>query len=188
MKKNINEQISRIKTMMGLNESMDMNEVPSDFTFFRENEQLSGLRDALDKNRMVSVAYVMKNGEVRHMLVRRYLSAYVPSDKPKTEKQANMPENTDVIAVIDMNAYRNTLKDLRTQGVGEDEAKAEAAKKAWRRMKLTNVLGFMVGGNFIDLRDENDIMGRYGEEIYNSLTKGMINAMEVQANQGEENN
>lgn len=186
--KNLNEQVSRIKAMMGLNENIEMNEVPSDFTFFQEDEQLTDLRDALDKNRMVSVAYVMKNGEVRHMLIRRYLSSYVPSDKPKTEKQLNMPENTDVIAVIDMNAYQKNLKDLRTQGVNDDEAKAEASKKAWRRMKLTNVLGFMVGGNFIDLRDENDILARYGEQIYNSLTKGMINAMEVQANQGEENN
>jgi hypothetical protein len=37
----------------------------------------------------------------------------------------------------------------------------------------------LVGGNFVDLRDENDIMNRFGEEIYNSLTKGMVGAMQA---------
>ena len=35
----------------------------------------------------------------------------------------------------------------------------------------------MVRGNFIDLRDENDIMNRFGEEVYNSLTKSMKNVL-----------
>ncbi len=35
----------------------------------------------------------------------------------------------------------------------------------------------MVRGNFIDLRDENEIMDRFGEQVYNSLTKSMKNAL-----------
>jgi hypothetical protein len=35
----------------------------------------------------------------------------------------------------------------------------------------------MVGGRFIDLRDENEIMDRFGETIYNSLSKSMINSL-----------
>lgn len=38
----------------------------------------------------------------------------------------------------------------------------------------------MVGGRFIDLRDENDIMDRYGEQVHNQLTKSMIGAMQAQ--------
>lgn len=186
MKKTLNEEVSRIKKMMGLNENIEMDEAPSDFQFFREDESLEDLRNALDKNRMVSVAYVKKDGTVRHMLVRRHLSSYVASDAPKTDAQANLQANNDVKRVIDMNAYRKALKELRTQGVADEQAKAEAAKKAWRTINLKEVLGFLVGGKFVDLRDENDIMDRYGEDIYNSLTDGMINSMEAQA--GEENN
>jgi hypothetical protein len=62
-------------------------------------------------------------------------------------------------------------------GVDDDQAKAEASKVAWRSISLENVLGFMVRGNFVDLRDENDIMNRFGEEVYNSLTKSMKNAL-----------
>ena len=35
----------------------------------------------------------------------------------------------------------------------------------------------MARGNFIDLRDENEIMDRFGEEVYNSLTKAMKNVL-----------
>jgi hypothetical protein len=161
-------------------EQHELDEVPSDFQFFRSHESLEGLRDALAKNRMVSVAYVKKDGSVRHMLVRRHLSAYVPSDAPKTDAQMNVGPNNDVKRVIDMSAYRKTLKELRMQGMGDEQAKAEAAKKAWRTINLKEVLGFLVGGNFVDLRDENDIMARYGEGVYNSLTPGMVNAMQAE--------
>jgi hypothetical protein len=67
----------------------------------------------------------------------------------------------------------------------EEGAKAEAAKKAWRSINLKEVLGFLVGGNFVDLRAENSIMERYGEEIYNSLTNGMVRAMEAEQGEGE---
>lgn len=43
----------------------------------------------------------------------------------------------------------------------------------------------MVGGQFIDLRDENDIMGRFGEEVNNSLTRSMVNAMNQEVAQEE---
>jgi hypothetical protein len=69
-----------------------------------------------------------------------------------------------------------------------DEMKAMASKGAWRSINLKNVLGFMVGGQFIDLRDENDIMGRYGEDVYTSLTKSMTDAMNQEAQQNEPEN
>lgn len=156
-----------------------LNESPSDFQFFQTHDSLEQLRDALAKNKMVSVAFVKKDGTVRHMLVRRHLSAYVASDAEKTDAQANVQANNDIKRVIDINAYRKALKELRMQGVDDESAKPEAAKKAWRSINLKEVLGFLVGGNFVDLRDENDIMNRFGEEIYNSLTKGMVGAMQA---------
>jgi hypothetical protein len=174
---------SQLKRLVG--ESINMDEAPSDFQFFHTNDSLQQLRDALDKNRMVSVAFVKKDGTVRHMLVRRHLASYVASDAPKSDAQANLQANNDVKRVIDMSAYRKTLKELKGQGVDEETAKAEAAKKAWRTINLKEVLGFLVGGNFVDLRDENSIRERYGEEIYNSLTNGMVRAMEAEENGGE---
>jgi hypothetical protein len=44
----------------------------------------------------------------------------------------------------------------------------------------------MVGGRFIDLRDENQIMDRFGEEVHNSLTRSMVSAMQAQAQPVEE--
>lgn len=163
-----------------LSEQHELDEVPSDFQFFTSHASLEQLRDALAKNRMISVAYVKKDGSVRHMLVRRHLAAYVPSDAPKTDAQMNIGPNNDVKRVIDMSFYRKTLKELRTQGMGDEQAKAEAAKKAWRTINLKEVLGFLVGGNFVDLRGENDILARYGQGVYDSLTPGMISAMQAE--------
>jgi len=81
----------------------------------------------------------------------------------------------DVKRVIDLNAYNKSLRET-----GDKEL---SAKKAWRTINLDNVLGFMVRGNFIDLRDENEIKDRFGEDVHNSLTKSMVSAM--QANQAE---
>jgi hypothetical protein len=134
---------------------------------------------------MVSVAYVKKDGTVRHMLVRRHLASYVASDAPKSDAQANVQANNDIKRLIDMSAYRKNLKELRAQGMDDEEAKKIASGKSYRSVILTNVLGFLVGGNFVDLRDENSIRERYGEEIYNSLTNGMVRAMEAEENGGE---
>ena len=102
--------------------------------------------------------------------------AYIGSTADKTEKQQNLNANNDVTKVIDVNAYIKALKVNHGN-------KAQAASAAWRTLNLKNILGFIIGTNFIDLRDENEINERFGEEIYNSLTKSMVNAMEQQQNQ-----
>jgi outer membrane protein OmpA-like peptidoglycan-associated protein len=136
-------------------------------------EPLQSLRNALDKNQMVSVAYVKKDGSVRHMLVKRNISSYVRSDREKTEKQANVESNNDIKKVVDFTLYRKNLRDN-----GGD--KEMAAKSCWRTINLKDVLGFSAGGNFIDLREENDILNRFGETIYGSLTKSMQRAMDAE--------
>jgi hypothetical protein len=141
----------------------------------KNSPRFEEFRKALAKNVNVSVAYVKNDGTVRHMLVKRYLSSYVPSEKEKTEKQMAINQTHDVKRVIDLNAYNKSLRET-----GDKEL---SAKKAWRTINLDNVLGFMVRGNFIDLRDENEIKDRFGEDVYNSLTKSMVSAM--QANQAE---
>jgi hypothetical protein len=144
-----------------------------------DDENLQDLRDAIDKNKMVSVSFVKKDGEVKHMLVRKNLSSYVGSEREKTDAQMNVEMNHDLKKVVDINAYKRELKYLRNQNPEMDSTtiKQMASKKAWRSINLKNVLGFMVGGRFIDLRDENEIMDRFGETIYNSLSKSMINSM-----------
>lgn len=148
-----------------------------DYESFTQGDELQQLRDAIDRNVLVSVAFVKKDGSVRHMSIKKSLSSYVGSDREKTEKQMNVEMNNNIKKVVDMNSYIKKLKELRGMGMEDEQAKMEAAKGAWRSINLENVLGFMVRGNFMDLRDENDIMNRFGEEVYNSLTKSMKNAL-----------
>jgi hypothetical protein len=156
---------------------------------FQDDENLQELRDSIDKNKMVSVSFVKKDGEVKHMLVRKNLSSYVGSDREKTDAQMNVEMNHDLKKVVDINAYKRELKYLRNQNPEMDSAttKQMASKKAWRSINLKNVLGFMASGRFIDLRDENEIMDRFGETIYNSLSKSMINSLRPVADNPDNN-
>jgi hypothetical protein len=149
----------------------------------QDDENLQVLRDAIDKNKLVSVAFVKKDGNVKHMLIRKSLSSYVGSDREKTDAQRNVEMNNDIKKVVDVNAYKREIKRLRGENpeMNDAEVKQMASKGAWRSISLGNVLGFMVGGNFIDLRDENEIMDRFGEQVYNQLTKSMVGAMQAQA-------
>jgi hypothetical protein len=150
-----------------------------DYQSFREDENLQDLRDSIDKNKLVSVAFVKKDGSVKHMLVRKSLSSYVGSEREKTDAQMNVESNHNIKKVVDVNAYKREIKTIRNENPEMEDSlvKQMAAKKAWRSINLTTVLGFMVSGRFIDLRDENEIMDRFGEEVYNSLTKSMVAAM-----------
>jgi hypothetical protein len=168
-------QMRRLLDKM-INESkMGIDEL--DYQSYTEGDDLQQLRDAIDRNILVSVAFVKKDGSVRHMAIKKNISSYVGSDREKSEKQMNVEMNNNIKKVVDINAYNKKLKELRNMGIDDDQAKSEASKVAWRSISLENVLGFMVRGNFVDLRDENDIMNRFGEEVYNSLTKSMKNAL-----------
>lgn len=153
-----------------------------DYESFHSDENLSQLRDAIDKNKMVSVAFVKKDGSVKHMLIRKNLSSYIGSTREKTDAQMNVESNHNLKKVVDINAYKRELRNLRAESPETDDTllKQSAAKKAWRSVNLENVLGFMVGGQFIDLRDENNIRDRFGEEVYNSITRSMVSAMAQQ--------
>jgi len=153
-----------------------------DYESFHSDENLSQLRDAIDRNKMVSVAFVKKNGSVKHMLIRKNLSSYIGSAREKTDAQMNVESNHNLKKVVDINAYKRELRNLRNMDPQTDEVilKQKAAKVAWRSVNLENVLGFMAGGQFIDLRDENNIRDRFGEDVYNSITRSMVNAMAQQ--------
>jgi hypothetical protein len=166
-------ELDRIKQLSGV-EGLDVEE---DWASFQSDENLQKLRDAIQRNIIVSVAFVKKDNTVRHMAIKQNLAAYVPSGAPKTDKQANVEQNNDLKKVVDVNSYNKKLKELRGQGVEDEVAKAEAAKGAWRSINLKNVLGFMVRGEFVDLREENQIRDRFGEEVYNSITSSMKSAM-----------
>jgi len=140
---------------------------------YMSGETLQPLRNAFDKNQMVGVAYVLKNGSVRHMSAKRNIKSYVRSNAEKTEKQANVESNNDIKRVVDFSLYRKNLSD----NGGDREM---AAKSCWRTINLKDVLGFSVGSRFIDLRQENDILNRFGETINNSLTKSMQRAIEME--------
>jgi len=163
-----------------------------DYQSFYEDGNLEDLRNAIDANRLLTVLFVKKDGSIKSMLIRKFLKSYVRSENPKTELQQDIFKNNDLKAVIDMGAYRKELRDMRAAnpGMDDEQIKKMAGDKAWRRISLPNVLGFLVAGKFIDLRDENQIMERFGQQVYDSLTPSMVRAVEQenQANQEEEAN
>ncbi len=177
------------KEVKGIEESMDMSEL--DYESFHEDENLSELRNAIDRNKTVSVAFVKKDGTVRHMAIRKNLSSYVASDREKTDAQMNVEQTHNLKKVVDINSYIRDLKRMRAENrdnpnpVDDNELKQMAAKKAWRSVNLQNVLGFLVSGKFVDLRDENQIMDRFGPEVHGQLTKSMVRSMEQE--QGNNN-
>jgi hypothetical protein len=156
-------------------ESNNLSEL--DYQSFSTGDEMKELRDAIDRNIVVSVAFVKKDGTVRHMGVRKSLAAYKHATGDRSEAQRNVESTHNLKKVIDVNAYIKNLKVSRAKGLPEDEAKAQAAKYSWRSINLENVLGFMAQGKFIDLRDENDILNRFGQDVYDALTPSMKNAM-----------
>lgn len=137
------------------------------------------VKENYKRNVTASVAFVKKDGTVRHIAFRRNIKAYVPSDAPKTEKQINMLQNNNLMQVVDTNAYIKALKELG----GDKEA---ASKKAFRNFKLDNVLAFMASGQVFDMRDENNIMEKFGEEVYSQLTPNMKAALQNDINQSSD--
>jgi len=133
-----------------------------DLTFDKLPEQV---KKSFDGGQILSVVFIKDNGEVRPMAFSKFTKAYVPSDRPKSEKQANVLANNNLMQVYDRNKYKQLRKEL-----GNDE---KAAKGSWRRLKLDKVLGFLAGGQFFDMRDENRIKDRFGEEVYKQLTPAM---------------
>jgi hypothetical protein len=173
----IKKVVDKMVNEQSYNRTMDED---LDFESFRNDENLEGLRKAIDANRLVTVLFVKKDGTIKQMLIKKFLSSYVKSENPKTELQQDVLKNNDLKRVIDMGAYRKELRDMRAANpeMDDNEIKKTAGNKAWRTISLPNVLGFLVGGKFIDLRDENQIMERFGEGIYNSLTPSMVRAIE----------
>ncbi len=127
------------------------------------------VKEKYKNNITMSVAFVKKDGSVRHMAFRRNLLKYEKSEAEKTEKQMNVLRNNNLFLVYDVNLFIKAKKEL-----GDD---AEAAKKCYRRIKLDSIMGFLCGGKFYDMRDQNKIKERFGDEVYDQLTQSMINKM-----------
>ena len=113
-----------------LNGSMEQPVDELDHAGFHDRDDLQILRDSIDRNKMVSVAFVKKDGSVRHMLIRKSLKSSVFSDAPKTDAQMNIQSNHDLKRVVDINSYKRELKKLRNDNpeMDPDEMKTMAAK------------------------------------------------------------
>jgi hypothetical protein len=156
---------------------VDTNEMALSHQDFHTSEDLADLRNAIDSNRIVSVAFVRSDNEVVIRAIRKNVKAYVPSDKPKSEKQMNVDANNDLLTIVDVNTHNQLIRS----GMSRDEA----SRKCWRKFRLNNVLGFLVGGKFKDLRQENDILERFGQEIYDKINPKMRRALQDELNQQE---
>lgn len=168
-----NEIIRLIKVVLSEQEEID--EV--DYESYINSETFAPLRDAIKMNKTVSVVFVKKDGTVRPMAIRRSLGSHIFSDTPKSQAQQDVNQNYDLKRFIDINAY---IKNKRETGDAE-----AAARASWRTVSLRDTLGFLAGGHFVDVRDENQIRERFGEEVYNSLTPNMVRAAELQQQNAE---
>jgi hypothetical protein len=128
------------------------------------------VKQRYENNGRIGVAFVKKDGSVRHMSFSKTLKAYQPSTAAKTDAQANYRQNNNLWSGYDVNAYIKAKRET-----GDDAA---AAKQSFRNFKLENVLAFSAGGRVFDMRDENNIVERFGEDVSNALTKTMIQALE----------
>ena len=136
------------------------------------------IKDYFRRNITMSVAFVKKDGSVRHMAFRRNLKSYEGSDKEKTEKQSSVLINNNLMNVYDTNKFIQLKRE--TGDV------AQAAKGSFRNFRLDNVLAFSVGGKIFDFRDQNQIKERFGEEVYASLTPSMISSLKSDEERGSE--
>jgi hypothetical protein len=128
------------------------------------------VKQRYENNGRIGVAFIKKDGSVRHMSFSKTLKAYQPSAAAKTDAQANYRQNNNLWSGYDVNAYIKAKRET-----GDDAA---AAKQSFRNFKLENVLAFSAGGRVFDMRDENNIVERFGEDVSNALTKTMIQALE----------
>lgn len=128
------------------------------------------VKENYKRNITTSVAFVKKDGTVRHIAFRRSIKAYEASTAEKTDAQINVLKNNNLMNVVDTNAYIRALKEFEGDS-------AAASKKAFRNFKLENVLAFMASGQVFDMREENNILERFGEEVYSQLTKSMVSAL-----------
>lgn len=128
----------------------------------------------------VSVAFVKKDGTVRHMAFRDSLKSYKKSEAEKTEAQKNYLSANNLMNVYDTNIYIKTKRENIQNGMSPEDAAADASKKSFRNFKLENVLGFVCNGKFYDMREKNNIVERFGFDIAQKLTKGMEKAMEAE--------
>jgi hypothetical protein len=131
------------------------------------------------RNITISVAFIKKDGTVRHMAFRRNLSAYERSEAEKTEKQLNYLVNNNLMNVYDTNSFIKRKKANKDSGMSEEDAAKAAANESFRNIKLENVMGFLCNGEFYDMRQQNKIAERFGEEIASQLTKAMVNSMKA---------
>lgn len=164
-----------------LNVLKEMFEEPvnEDLTYseLKSSPELEILRNAIDNNKTVSIVFVKKDGSVRPIAFRKNFNYDFKGKDLLNTLQGNSSRN-NLLKGYDINVYIKAKREL-----GDPK---EAAAKSWRAIKLETVLGFLVGGKFFDLRDENRIMEKFGKEVYNQLTKSMISAANSELSNADE--
>jgi hypothetical protein len=119
------------------------------------------------------------------MAFSKFTKKYKPSENPKSDAQANVLINNNLMVGYDRNVYNKLKKELGYDKSlpleQQEQIEQEAAKKSYRRFKLDQVLGFLAGGKFYDLRAENNIP----PEIAGQLTDRMKQKAAAELNQAE---
>lgn len=168
--KNIQRKNIILETLY-MEEKNQLNEIDNFLTFITLPDCV---KDNFQKNVTMSVAFVKTDGSVRHMAFRRNLLSYIKSDKEKTEKQLNKLKNNNLMSVYDTNIFIKTKKENIINGMSEEKAAEDAANKSFRLFKLENVMAFLCNGEVHDMREKNNIVKRFSEEVATQLTKQMI--------------
>ncbi len=143
------------------------------------------IKQSYDGGKILSVVFVKSDGTVRPMAFSKFTKKYKPSENPKSDAQANVLINNNLMVGYDRNVYNKLKKELGYDKSlpleQQEQIEQEAAKKSYRRFKLDQVLGFLAGGKFYDLRAENNIP----PEIAGQLTDRMKQKAAAELNQAE---
>jgi hypothetical protein len=143
------------------------------------------VKQSYNGGKILSVVFVKSDGTVRPMAFSKFTKKYKPSENPKSDAQANVLINNNLMVGYDRNVYNKLKKELGYDKSlpleQQEQIEQEAAKKSYRRFKLDQVLGFLAGGKFYDLRAENNIP----PEIAGQLTDRMKQKAAAELNQAE---
>lgn len=149
------------------------------------------IKACIKSGQVVGMVAMTSKG-IRVINFKKYTKFYQKSDAPKTDAQKYMSSNNNLFLCYDIAIYSENkdeffesildkilqenpeMDEYEAKNIAEREAKIKAAAKAYRTFKWDNVIAFMCAGVVADCREINDIMNRFGEEAYNSLTPNML--------------
>jgi hypothetical protein len=147
--------------------------------FLTKSKLDSEVLSALASNKTVGITFFRKDGTLRTIALRKFLSKYIR----KTDGSSRTEEQKETLMIgYDTNLYIKYYKEILADIINEyddvEEAKRQARTIAsnggtvngkkyispYRRISYNSIVAISVGGKVFPYYEINDILGRYGVE------------------------